>query len=88
MGGMMTLPTRRGQYSLVEQQVPAGAPVVGHAIKDLKLPENCVITAIIRRGDLVVPRGSTVFQAGDEVLALTDIEAAEQLALLLDEAQG
>jgi len=67
MGDMMTLlKLRRGQYSLVEQRIPANAALLGTPIKDLDLPENCVIVALIRKGDLVVPRGSTIFQANDE----------------------
>ena len=85
MGDMITLlKLRRGQYALVEQQIPADAALLGTPIKDLDLPENCVIVALIRKGDLVVPRGSTVFQADDEVLALTDAKAAEELAQLFD----
>lgn len=83
MGDMMTLlKLRRGQYSLVEQQIPAESAILGTPIKDLDLPENCVIVAVIRKGDLVVPRGSTIFEPDDEVLALTDAEAAEELAQL------
>jgi trk system potassium uptake protein TrkA len=89
LGDMMTLlKLRRGQYSLVEQLIPAGARGLGKPIKDLDLPENCVIIAIIRRGELVVPRGGTIFEPGDEVLALTDSEAAEELAELFDPATG
>jgi len=85
MGDMMTLlKLRRGQYSLVEQRIPANAALLGTPIKDLDLPENCVIVALIRKGDLVVPRGSTIFQANDEVLALTDAKAAEELGQLFD----
>ncbi len=88
MGDMMTLlKLRRGQYSLVEQRILANAAILGTPIKDLDLPENCVIVAVIRKGDLVVPRGSTVFQVNDEVLALTDAKAAEELAQLFDQAQ-
>ena len=88
MGDMMTLlKLRRGQYSLVEQRIPVNAAVLGIPIKDLDLPENCVIVALIRKGDLVVPRGSTVFQVNDEVLALTDAKAAEELAQLFDRVQ-
>lgn len=83
LGDMMTLlKLRRGRFSLVEEKLPAGAKAVGHAIKDLALPENCIIAAIIRRGEVVLPGGSTVFEAGDEVLAITDRQGADQLAAL------
>jgi trk system potassium uptake protein len=84
LGDMMTLlKLRRGNYSLVEEKIPEGAPGLGIAIKDLNLPEHCVIAAIIRQGEVVVPRGVSVFEAGDEILAVTDPEGARQLAKLL-----
>lgn len=83
LGDMMTLmKLRRGQYSLVEEKIPPGAKAVGIAIKDLDLPASCVIAGIIRKGQLIMPRGSTTFQVGDEVLAVTDRQGAEQLAEL------
>ncbi len=88
LGDMMTLfKLRRGQYSLVEVRVPDGAPATGAAIQDLPLPERCLIAAIIRRGEIVVPRGPTRFQIGDEVLAMTDREGAAQLAALFVPAE-
>jgi hypothetical protein len=30
---------------------------VGLAIKDMVWPEHCVITAIIRKGEVMIPRG-------------------------------
>jgi trk system potassium uptake protein TrkA len=83
MGDMMTLlKLRRGRYSLVEEKIPPKAKVLGQAIKDIRFPEQCVIAAIIRHGEIVVPRGATVFEAGDEVLAVTDRAGAAQLAEL------
>jgi trk system potassium uptake protein TrkA len=83
MGDMMTLlKLRRGRYSLVEEKIPPKARVLGQAIKDIRFPEQCVIAAIIRHGEIVVPRGATVFEAGDEVLAVTDRAGAAQLAEL------
>lgn len=82
-GDMMTLlKLHRGQYSLVEVMVPPGAKAAGVAIKDLALPDQCVIAAVIRHGEMVVPRGATTMEVGDEVLAVTDRQGAEQLAAL------
>lgn len=83
MGDMMTLlKLRRGAYSLVEEKIPPGARAIGVAIKDLALPESCVIAAIIRKGKVVLPRGGTCFEPEDEVLAVTDKDGAGQLAIL------
>ena len=84
LGDMMTLlKLRRGQYSLVEEKIPEGARAIGVAIKDLGLPDNCVIAAIIRDGKVLVPRGISTFNADDEVLAITDRPGQDELAHLL-----
>lgn len=84
LGDMLTLlKLRRGRYSLVEERVPAGAKAIGVALKDLGLPEQCVVAGIIRNGKLILPRGSTTFMQDDEVLALVDPESAKKLAELL-----
>ena len=83
MGDMLTLlKLRRGKFSLITERIILGAKAVGVAIKDLALPEHCVIAAIIRQGEVIVPRGITVIQADDEVLAVTDSEGSKQLLAL------
>lgn len=83
LGDMMTLlKLRHGKYSLVEEKIPANAQAIGIPLKDLNLPSNCVIAAVIRHGELVLPRGTTTLAEGDEVLAVTDPESAKQLATL------
>lgn len=83
LGDMMTLlKLRRGSYSLVEEKIPEGASAVGVAIMDLNLCDECVIAAIIRQGRMVMPRGKSTLEAGDEVLAITNREGAEQLRRL------
>jgi trk system potassium uptake protein TrkA len=83
LGDMMTLiKLRRGQYSVIEEKIPPGALAIGTAIKDLQLPEECIIAAIIRHGKVILPRGITTFEVGDEVLAVVDDEGSEKLAKL------
>jgi trk system potassium uptake protein TrkA len=83
LGDMMTLlKLRRGDYSLVEEKIPPGAKAIGVAIKDLDLPEECIIAGVIRHGKVILPRGITTLEAGDEILAITDREGAEKLMTL------
>jgi trk system potassium uptake protein TrkA len=89
LGDMMTLlKLRRGQYSVVEEKIPSGAKAVGIAIKDLGLPDECVIAAVIRRGKMVMPRGPLTLEEGDEVLAITDHDGAERLCALFSDARA
>ena len=83
LGDMMTLlKVRRGRYSIVEEKIPAGAKAIGVALRDLGLPEHCVIAGVIRQGEIVLPRGSLSFEQGDEVFAMTDRQGAARFAAL------
>jgi trk system potassium uptake protein TrkA len=84
LGDMMTLlKLRRGDYSLVEEKVDPSSAAVGKAVRDLALPGDCVLAAVIRKGQLVLPRGPTVLQAGDEVLAVVHSSCTSALAAIL-----
>jgi len=84
LGDMMTmLKLRRGKFSLVEEKIFPGAQAEGIAVKDLKLPPNCIISGIIRHGEIVIPRGVTTLEEGDEILALVDDAARGQLEKIL-----
>jgi trk system potassium uptake protein TrkA len=87
LGDMIPLlKLRRGKYSLVEEKVPSGAVAVGRTIQELDLPAACSIAAIIRAGEVVVPRGSTVIEVEDEILAIVDREGADKLSALFTPA--
>ncbi len=88
LGDMMTmLKLRQGQYSLVEEKIFAGARAAGMAIKDIAFPPNCIISGIIRNGEVMLPRGVTILEEGDEVLALVDESARGQLERLLGQPE-
>jgi trk system potassium uptake protein TrkA len=84
LGDMMTLlKLRKGQYSLVEEKVAPIAFAAGKPISALNLPSECVLVAIIRKGQLLVPRPNMVLQVADEVLALVHETQLAALAALL-----
>ena len=85
LGDMMTLlKLRKGQYSLVEEKVAPESLAVGKAVRDLKLPEKCVLVVLIRKGELMMPDQGTVLQPADEVLAVVSTNHVKDLADLLD----
>ena len=87
LGDMMTLlKLRKGQFSVIEEKVHPQAVCVGKALGSMELPEECVITAIIRKGDLIVPRGDVVRQPADEIIAVVHASQLGQLAALLGPA--
>jgi trk system potassium uptake protein TrkA len=85
MGSMMTLmKLKKGDYSLIEEHIVNGARAIGTQIKDLDLPEHVVIAAIIRNDEIVIPRGITSFEAGDEVLLFSDSDGAGKIKELFE----
>jgi trk system potassium uptake protein TrkA len=52
-------------------------------VHELNLPERCILTAILRRGKLILPRGNTVIEEADEVIAVVHSSAVAELAALL-----
>jgi trk system potassium uptake protein TrkA len=84
LGDMMTLfKIRRGRYAVVEEKVPAGARGIGVHLKDMGLAEHCVVAAIIRDGQMTLPRGDSTIQENDEIIAVASPEGAIKLAELL-----
>ena len=88
MGDMMTLlKLHRGQFSLVERKVDPSSTAVGVKLRDMKLPLECVMVAVIRDANLMLPRGDTQLAAGDEVMAIVHDSHLEQLAEILGPAK-
>ena len=84
LGDMMTLlKLRKGEYSLIEEKVHPLSLSVNKSLRELQLPDECVLVAIIRKNKLLIPHGDTVLQPADEVLALVHASQLKQLAILL-----
>src|SRR5256885_7947191 len=66
-----------GEARLVEVTLADDSPAAGRTIAELGVPRDATIVAIVRKGHIVVPRGETQFQAGDEGLALVTPEAED-----------
>lgn len=61
-------PLREGFGELIEAEALETSSLVGAPLKDIKLPAGVLIGAIVRGGQVIVPRGSTVVQAKDRVV--------------------
>lgn len=80
---MMLLELNRGQYSLVEKIVDPKSSVIGKSLRELQLPMECVLVAVIRSSKLSIPRGDTVLNPNDKVVAITDVDHLKALSDLL-----
>ena len=87
LGDMMTLlKLNKGRFSLVQEKVHPASLAVGKTLRDLRLPDECVVAAVMRKNDLIIPRGDTVLLAGDELIALSSVSQVQALASMLGRA--
>ncbi|MBP7215738.1 MAG: potassium/proton antiporter [Candidatus Omnitrophica bacterium] len=68
--------------------VPYNAAAVGKLIRDLNIPEKCLIVLISRNNKFVIPYGSTVIEGGDVLLVLANNEDLRSLQAILSELQN
>jgi len=66
-----------GVASLIDMEVPEGAEVMGRIIQDIDIPEQCVVAAIIREDEFVVPRGDTEVCGGDHIVFVGPSDAVQ-----------
>ena len=89
MGDMTTLlKLRKGQFSLVEEKVHPRAAAAGKTVGELRLPAECVLVAVLRKGEMLLPRPDLVFHPADEVLAVVHATKTGRLAALLGPEEG
>lgn len=72
-----------GKARLIEVTLSADCPILGRSIVDAGFPRGSSIVAIVRSGDVVVPRGDTSFILGDEVIVLVSDESESEVSALL-----
>ncbi len=70
---------KRGKLALVRVDLSIESPLINKCVKDVALPKNSVLVTIVRGENIIVPKGDTVLQKGDDIVALTTIENEQQL---------
>lgn len=84
MEDFVTLLTfKRGKLAIVRIDLTENSPVVGKAVKDVKLPEDAVLVSLVRGENVIIPKGETILQEKDDVIALTTIEKEREVLDLL-----
>lgn len=59
---------------LTDMIVPYNSEAAGKMIRDLNIPEKCLIMLISRNDKFIIPSGSTIIEGGDVLLALANAE--------------
>lgn len=73
----------KGNARLVEVRLADDSPAIDKALKDIAVPRDATFVAVVRGDKVVMPRGDTIFEVGDEVLAMVTSESEEDVRRLL-----
>src|SRR5215813_548291 len=78
------LSLQSGAFQILEYPLDGSSPASGRTLREIDLPQESNLIAILRANTMVIPRGETKLEDGDVVVALvnTDEEAALRHALL------
>jgi trk system potassium uptake protein TrkA len=70
---------QNGQANLVELTLPDDSSCVGRTVEEVLLPEQSVLSAIVRDGRVIAAKPHDVFSAGDELLFIASAKAESEL---------
>jgi len=74
---------KRGKLAIVRVDLPPDSPSINKKVQDIQLPENSVLVSIVRGEEVIVPKGNTALEAGDDIIALTLVGNEQPLLNLL-----
>jgi trk system potassium uptake protein TrkA len=77
------LSLRHADLAIIEATIADDSPVANRSIDDIELPVDCVVAAIARGPEVIVPRGATVIEPNDEIIAITKRDQEDELRRLL-----
>jgi trk system potassium uptake protein len=87
VGDLVRLMTfRQGQANLVEITLPPDAPLAGHPVRDMTLPRDAALVAVLRGGRVIVPTPDDPLEPGDEMLFVATQDVEHELRALVCEA--
>ena len=64
------LTLRGGNVEIIEFELSPNSPAVGKKLKDIQPSEGSILISILRKEEVILPKGETELQAGDRVVAL------------------
>jgi trk system potassium uptake protein len=72
-----------GKARLAEVRLATDSPAAGKEIVALGVPREATVVAVLRDDHVIVPRGDTLVQAGDEVIVLVTDESEDEVRRIL-----
>lgn len=74
----------RGQAEASEFIIRHQSKIVGTPLSKLKFRKNVLVAAIVRNGEVIIPRGYDMIQAGDAVIVVSKITGLHDITDILE----
>jgi trk system potassium uptake protein len=84
VGDLVRLLTlRQGTANLVEVTLPANTPLAGRAVREVPLPREAALVAILRGGRVIVPQADDPLEPGDELMFVAGEDVEDEIQRVL-----
>lgn len=67
---------------MIEMRVPGDCRVAGRPLSKVGFPDGAIVGAVLRNGDVVIPKGDEVLQQGDDAVIFTLESAVDEVERL------
>lgn len=70
---------RDGFAEIIEAEALETSPLIGVPIRESKLPQGVIIGAVVRDGEVIIPRGDTVLRVRDRIILLATTDSIKKV---------
>ncbi|MFC1549393.1 Trk system potassium transporter TrkA [Nitrospirota bacterium] len=83
-GEILSLTSIAGDRAeVLEARISEGSPLIGKALKDMKLPKNTLVGSVVRGDNILIPSGDDTVAVDDKLIFFTSRESIKKLEMLL-----
>lgn len=75
----------QGKAAICEIHVPKYAAISGSYVKDIGLPESSLIVSIVRDEEIIIPKGDTIIEDEDKIVAVCKSGKQRELVKIFNE---
>jgi trk system potassium uptake protein TrkA len=77
-----------GKVQMMEFAIRPDNKLVGKQIQDLKLDDCCIVSAIFRKQEIIIPHGNDIINAKDHIVVVGKPRALEELGRIFGNAES
>ena len=70
---------RDGFAEVIEAEALETSPLVGAPLREISLPQDVIIGAIVRDGDVIIARANSIIESGDRIILLSAAHSVKKI---------